>query len=119
MDTFIHQNGLSVIEKEGKRLEGFMKPDFSFYYDEIQFHETSKGYVLNGHWTGFTAEQQQELVAYIEGQQEDAEALTNLESQMYLADTDWYAIRKFETGVTIPQEILTKRQEAREAIVQG
>tara|TARA_R110002124_G_C8955298_1_gene513654 strand:- start:2326 stop:2535 length:210 start_codon:yes stop_codon:yes gene_type:complete len=38
------------------------------------------------------------------------------ESLAYLAETDWYVTRKFETGVAIPQEILIKRQLAREAI---
>jgi len=37
----------------------------------------------------------------------------------YLEETDWYVIRSFEKGIAIPQEILPKRQEAREAIVQG
>ena len=37
-------------------------------------------------------------------------------SLKYLVETDWYVSRKAETGVEIPQEILTKRQEAREFI---
>jgi len=41
----------------------------------------------------------------------------NFMSLEYLAETDWYVVRKFETGTAIPQEILIKRQEAREAIV--
>tara|TARA_R110000737_G_scaffold105062_1_gene138171 strand:+ start:165 stop:479 length:315 start_codon:yes stop_codon:yes gene_type:complete len=41
----------------------------------------------------------------------------NFMSLEYLTETDWYVIRKFETGTAIPQEILIKRQEAREAIV--
>jgi len=35
----------------------------------------------------------------------------------YLAETDWYVIRNQETGVAIPQDILTARAEARAAIV--
>ena len=46
-----------------------------------------------------------------------AEKLLSMHSQVYLAETDWYLTRKFETGVAVPQEILIKRQEAREAIV--
>ena len=41
----------------------------------------------------------------------------NKESLAYLAETDWYVVRKYETGTAIPQEILIKRQEAREAII--
>ncbi len=43
----------------------------------------------------------------------------NREALSYLAETDWYLIRKFETGVAVPQEVLIKRQEAREAITEG
>lgn len=34
----------------------------------------------------------------------------------YLSDTDWYVARKSETGVEIPEEILTNRAECREFI---
>ena len=37
----------------------------------------------------------------------------NHKARQYLADTDWYVTRKAETGKAIPDEILTKRQEAR------
>lgn len=34
----------------------------------------------------------------------------------FLAETDWYVSRKAETGVDIPEEVLVKRQEARNFI---
>ena len=34
----------------------------------------------------------------------------------YLTTTDWYAVRYAETGVAIPDEVKTKRQEARDRI---
>ena len=34
----------------------------------------------------------------------------------YLNETDWYAMRKADTGVEIPVDIAAKRQAAREAI---
>jgi len=37
----------------------------------------------------------------------------------YLADTDWYVTRQAETGKPIPEDILTKRQEARDSIVEN
>jgi DNA primase catalytic subunit len=116
MNTFIHQNGLSLIEKDGKRLEAFMKPDFSFQYDDIQFHENSQGYVLNDNWLDFTPEQVQELTDYINGQEENPQGQINFESMMYLQETDWYITRRSETGAEVPQEVLIKRQEARESI---
>ena len=41
----------------------------------------------------------------------------NADALAYLASTDWYVIRKQETGVEIPADILAKRQEARDSIV--
>lgn len=41
----------------------------------------------------------------------------NADALAYLASTDWYVIRKQETGTDIPEEILAKRQEARDSIV--
>lgn len=46
----------------------------------------------------------------------DAQLVVNTESLAYLTSTDWYVIRKADTGVAIPVDVLTKRQEAREAI---
>lgn len=37
-------------------------------------------------------------------------------SLTYLASTDWYVTRFIETGVAIPDDVKTKRQEARDAI---
>lgn len=34
----------------------------------------------------------------------------------YLKETDWYAIRKLETGVEIPSEVQQKREQARQTI---
>ena len=41
----------------------------------------------------------------------------NADALAYLASTDWYVIRKQETGAEIPVDILAKRQEARDSIV--
>lgn len=35
---------------------------------------------------------------------------------LYLRNTDWYVIRKFETGKEIPEDIVTKRDEARQVL---
>jgi len=40
----------------------------------------------------------------------------NIISKEYLSSTDWYVTRQAETGKAIPEDILNKRQEAREAI---
>ena len=43
-------------------------------------------------------------------------ASENYDARKYLADTDWYVTRKAETGKAIPDDIVTKRQEAREKV---
>lgn len=41
----------------------------------------------------------------------------NREARNYLSETDWYVLRLQETGVEIPEDVLTKRAEARERVV--
>lgn len=40
----------------------------------------------------------------------------NYRAIRYLADTDWYVTRKAETNKAIPDDIITKRQEARDKV---
>lgn len=42
----------------------------------------------------------------------------NIESREYLASTDWYVIRQIETGIDVPEDILSAREVARAAIVE-
>lgn len=41
----------------------------------------------------------------------------NVEAERFLKQTDWYVVRKIETGKEIPEDILKAREEAREQIV--
>ena len=118
MNTFIHQNGLSLIEKDGQRLEAFLKPEFRFKFDELQFHESTKSYMLDGVETELSELEITELNDYIVAQDANPQTQTNFEAQMFLFDTDWYVIRRAETGAAIPTEILIKRKESREAITE-
>ena len=47
---------------------------------------------------------------------EQLQAAKNAEARAYLASTDWYVIRKTETGVEIPADILAARQAARDSV---
>ena len=40
----------------------------------------------------------------------------NDEHLKYLQSTDWYVVRKADTGKAIPSDVVTKRQAARDAI---
>ena len=42
--------------------------------------------------------------------------ISNEQHLKYLKETDWYVVRKADTGVPIPTHISDRRQEAREAI---
>lgn len=45
---------------------------------------------------------------------EQAEGIRlKLVAKQYLKDTDWYVTRKAETGKAVPEDILTKRAQAR------
>lgn len=48
----------------------------------------------------------------------EAQAVINKTNRDYLASTDWYVLRKSDAGTAIPSEIVTKRAEARAAIVE-
>jgi hypothetical protein len=45
--------------------------------------------------------------------QEDNQRAVRDAAKKYLADTDWYATRKAETGKAIPEDVLAKRAQAR------
>lgn len=48
--------------------------------------------------------------------EDQIQAQENATALAYLASTDWYVVRKLETGVAIPADIATARQAARDAI---
>ena len=48
---------------------------------------------------------------------EFTDAEINQENLAYLADTDWYVIRKADTGTAVPTDILDARAAARLLIV--
>ena len=48
----------------------------------------------------------------------ETQAAVNKTNRDYLASTDWYITRKSDTGVAVPADILTKRQEARVAVIE-
>ena len=48
---------------------------------------------------------------------EQLQAKVNTKARAYLLSTDWYVWRFADTGVPIPDDIKTKRQEARDAII--
>ena len=74
----------------------------------------------------YTAEEAENMMKYgtttpsdsqvQELEDESAVFRSNKDARKYLADTDWYVVRKTETGEAIPDDITTARQEARDRI---
>ena len=55
--------------------------------------------------------------AQVDAEKAEAARLTEVaELEGYLKSTDWYATRLAETGKAIPDEVITKRNAARERI---
>ena len=52
-------------------------------------------------------------VTYTDVSAENLSAKEKVDALKYLAETDWYIIRKSETGVEVPAEVLTLRAAAR------
>lgn len=55
-----------------------------------------------------------EIAPYVEPPVTQAQI--NAEALAYLAKTDWYVVRKAETGEDIPADIIAGRQKARAAV---
>ena len=94
-------------------------------YKLIMVDGTIAGYELHEDGT-YTAEEADKMVKYgtttpsdsqiQELDDESAVFRSNKDARKYLADTDWYVVRKTETGEAIPDDITTARQEARDRI---
>ena len=118
MRALIYEANKCQIFREETTLESNVKPEFSFEYTSLAYDFLMDlGKILvNNELILLTDEQRSEVDAYIDTVQADEQEQLNLDSEMYLRSTDWYVVRKAETGVAIPMEILSKRAEAREAI---
>lgn len=95
-----------------------VKPEFSFEYDMLEYVETVGVYLLN-HSIPLTDEQKTEILQHINDVVVPNEWYVNVRTvgdKGFLAQTDWYTIRKVETGVEVPDEILQQRAEARQRI---
>lgn len=53
-------------------------------------------------------------IVLTQAQIDEAESISaKKHARQYLAETDWYVTRKAETGTAIPDDVLTKRAQAR------
>lgn len=78
------------------------------YYQSIGMTEQEVEQAYDGQWylLGHAPEKPQSEI--------NQERINEL--QAYLTSTDWYAVRMAETGVAIPDDVVTARANAREEI---
>jgi len=118
MNAIIYDFQTCSIRKGDQTLTSNIKPDFSFPYDALSYDGIDVGTYQYENVRGELTELQiQEIKDYIETVVADPVAQLNVDSKNYLDKTDWYIIRKAETGVGIPTDILLAREAARLAIV--
>ena len=105
----------------GEVLRSNTTPTFSFDYDVLTYtpNERSRFWQLERH--KLTEEQEAEVERHISGIVVDKELTTqmaqNHQARKILAQTDWYVIRKMETGKEIPDNIISLRMQARSNVV--
>ena len=117
MNTLVYDFNNCHVRKGEQILSAGIKPVFSFEYQSLIYNGIGGIFRNDNSDTELTTDQIQEIEDYIATVAPDSTAQTNADSLVYLAETDWYVVRKYETGVAIPQEILDARAAARAAII--
>lgn len=80
-------------------------------YDQIMLEKNLQNELNPPHVLDISPEEFEIIV------ENDKRRSFNEENKKYLSDTDWYVTRLQETGKEIPEEVLQKRQEARDSIL--
>jgi len=112
--------GTTVVYSDGRVLKSSSRPVMSFDYDILTYTGDEKTAYKNTSKRDLTSEECTEVEAYLATIEEDTDLTQrmarNLEAKRILNQTDWYVIRKLETGVEIPDNITQMRAEARTII---
>lgn len=118
MNTLLYDFNNCHVRRGDQTLSAGVKPEFSFEYQALDYNGLTGIFRTDTADIELNDEQIQEIEDYIASVTVDSRAQLNMDSQVYLAETDWYVVRFAETGVAIPQDILDARAEARAAIVE-
>ena len=118
MNSLIYDFQQCYIRKGDQTLSAGIKPEFTFAYDALAYDSISlaKYQHENAEYT-LTEAEITEVEDYIASVTPDATTQNNMDSLMYLAETDWYVTRHAETGVAVPADVTAARTAARLAIV--
>jgi hypothetical protein len=105
-------NGFYDKEIHGDRIPGDAVEISAEYHLEL-IEGQSTGMVIYADEKGFPR-----LQAPSDLTESEVAKFRNKQARAYLAETDWYVIRKAETGVDVPQEVSEKRQSARLSVTE-
>lgn len=111
----------SILKQEnGSVLRSNARPPMSFDYEVLTYTGSDKSRFWRGSRYDLSAEEIVEVESYISTIEENpstTQAMTEIhQSKSILAATDWYVIRKLETGKEIPANISEMRATARSII---
>ena len=107
--------------QDGQVLRSASRPPFSFDYEVLTYTPNDKSIFWKLERHLLTEEQQAEVKRHIDTISIDTELTTqmaqNHQARKILANTDWYVIRKMETGKEIPDDITDMRNKARSLVI--
>jgi len=103
--------------QDGALMRSKQRPAFSFDYDVVTYTENDKSIVWQVARRNMTKEETEEVLRHMDSIKVDVALTTrmgeNATAKKILERTDWYVIRKIETGKAIPENVTTMRAEAR------
>ena len=110
-------DGVTYVTSLRKVLKSSSNPPMIFDYEILTYSNDEKSIYLNFTKRDMTEEEETEVSDYIKSIEADEalslKMLRNEQARDILEKTDWYVIRKQETGVAIPEDVLTLREQAR------
>ena len=113
-------DGVTYVTSLRKVLKSSSTPVISFDYEILTYSNDEHSVYINYTKRDRTPEEETEVSDYIKSIEGDEELsltmLRNEQARDILAKTDWYVIRKQETGIEIPEHILTMRDAARNQV---
>jgi len=110
-------DGVTYVTSLRKVLKSSSQPPMSFDYEILTYSNDERSVYINFTKRDMTAEEETEVSDYIKTIEADEalslKMLRNEQARDILEKTDWYVIRQQETGVAVPEDVLTLREQAR------
>jgi hypothetical protein len=118
MKEIIYDNKMLMINVGFGRLVLPQKPKFSFDFDYLQYHFSNKSKYIDDKEIALNDSEIREIESVLDCIDESfcLDFFQNESNKQYLYETDFYLIRKIETGKDAPLDVLSKRQIARDSI---